>query len=66
MTNQIYRLLLLAVLVVLSISINLPQCQVGSFYRTLPLIAHEKTIVNLDQLFTGYNLNFSLNVPKEI
>jgi hypothetical protein len=33
-----------------------PKCQTGFFYKTLPLIADESSIINLDQLFNGYNL----------
>jgi hypothetical protein len=37
-----------------------PKCQTGFFYKTLPLIAEESSIINLDQLFNGYNLQYSL------
>ena len=58
--------LLLAALLSVSWAISLPQCQVGSFYLTLPLTPSETHIVNLDQLFTGYNLNYTSNIPPDI
>ena len=32
------------------------KCETGFFYKTLPLIADEAYITNLDHLFNGYNL----------
>jgi len=42
-----------------------PKCEPKFFYHTLPLIANESAILNLDNLFDGYNLNFSLKGQEE-
>ena len=42
-----------------------PKCKQNFFYRTLPLIADESAILNLDNLFDGYNLEFSLQGADE-
>jgi hypothetical protein len=36
------------------------KCETGFFYQTLPLIADEAYITNLDRLFNGYNLDYKL------
>jgi hypothetical protein len=38
---------------------QLPQCRTGFFYKTLPLTADEAYIVNLEDAFRGYNIEYS-------
>lgn len=38
----------------------IPICKAGFYYQTLPLIANEAAVINLDTLFDGYNLKFEL------
>ena len=42
-----------------------PRCKPNFYYSTLPLIADEAAILNLDELFDGYNLNFTLSGTEE-
>jgi hypothetical protein len=37
-----------------------PKCQQKPFYKILPMISNESAILNLDNIFDGYNLNYSL------
>lgn len=37
-----------------------PKCSPNPYYKILPMIANESAILNLDNLFDGYNLTFSL------
>lgn len=37
-----------------------PKCQAKPYYKVLPLIPQESAILNLDNIFDGYNLNFNL------
>lgn len=39
----------------------MPKCEQTKYYKILPLIAQETAILNLDDIFEGYNLNFSLS-----
>lgn len=41
------------------------RCDVGSYYETLPLIGEEAAILKLDQIFRGYNLEYSLEGEEE-
>ena len=42
-----------------------PKCKQNFYYHTLPLIADESAILNLDSLFDGYNLDYSLQGSEE-
>ena len=42
-----------------------PRCKPNFYYHTLPLIAEESAILNLDSLFDGYNLEYSLEGSDE-
>lgn len=53
-------LLVMSWLMLVSSMAPTPRCKPNFFYRTLPLIADESAILNLDNLFDGYNLKFSL------
>jgi hypothetical protein len=47
-------------------SAPLPQCQTSAFYSTLPLTPDESSILNLDSIFGGYNLNYSLEADPNV
>ena len=60
-TNLFLLFIILSVILYQShASDPIPRCQAGFYYKTLPLIANEAAILNLDTLFDGYNLNFEL------
>lgn len=42
-----------------------PKCSPNPYYKILPMIANESAILNLDNLFDGYNLTFSLQGHNE-
>ena len=56
------RLLLVLVLIAAASSVRpTPNCSQGFFYQTLPVTPFELIRYDLDDLFTGYNLEFSLS-----
>jgi len=59
-------LFLLAVTLLQAAAINLPNCHSSEFLRVLPLVPEEAFIINLNSLFTGYNLRFNASVDPDI
>ena len=47
-------------------TIALPQCQTSDFYKTLPMVANETYIMNLDSFFGGYNLEYKVTANSTI
>lgn len=39
----------------------IPKCASNSYYKIHPLIPNESAILNLDTVFSGYNLTFELD-----
>jgi hypothetical protein len=42
-----------------------PRCEQRPYYKILPMISNESAILNLDNIFDGYNLNFTLSGHEE-
>lgn len=61
-----YNLLIITLLVASTQAIDLPHCQTTDFYRTLPLVANESYIMDLDSFFGGYNLDYSVKAAPAI
>ena len=60
------NLVFLALIITLAAAIApAPKCKPNLYYRTLPLIADEAAILNLDTIFSGYNLDFTLEGADE-
>ena len=56
-----YRPLVIILLVCASLSVQpTPNCSQGFFYKTLPVAPFELIRYDLDDLFTGYNVDFTL------
>jgi hypothetical protein len=60
------QLVLLLAIVAAIHAIQLPQCQTSAFYKTLPLVANETFIMDLDSFFGGYNLQYTTVADQSI
>ena len=60
------QLVLLLSLILTTMTISLPNCHSSDFLKILPLVPDEGFIINLNSLFTGYNLDFNATVSPDI
>jgi hypothetical protein len=60
------NLFIITLLLVATQGIDLPHCQTTAFYKTLPLVANESYIMDLDSFFGGYNLDYSVKADPTI
>ena len=55
------KLFVLALLALVGLAVQpTPNCSQGFFYHTLPVAPYELVRYDLDHLFTGYNVDFTL------
>lgn len=64
--SEAFKLIIILALFVSINSIQLPQCQTSSFYKTLPLVPDESYIMDLDSFFGGYNLEYTVLADASI
>ena len=66
MGGSLLSFLLLALALIPASPIALPNCHSADFLKVLPLVPEEAYIINLNSLFTGYNLRFNASVDPDL